>query len=62
MRLMALSLGVHRPQLAHRTGLTCPRPHLFFPPLRRFLVMLAMELIGTTATDGQGALDELCKF
>lgn len=30
-RLMALSLGVHREQLEHRIGFTCPRPFLFRP-------------------------------
>ena len=29
--LMALSLGVHREQLEHRIGLTCPRPFLLRP-------------------------------
>lgn len=28
---MALSFGVHREQLEHRIGLTCPRPFLFLP-------------------------------
>lgn len=36
----ALTFGVHRPQLAHRTGLTAPRPLRFFPPLRLFFVMV----------------------
>jgi hypothetical protein len=28
---IALSFGVHREQLEHRMGLTCPRPFLFRP-------------------------------
>lgn len=30
-RLMALSFGVHREQLEHRIGFTCPRPFLLRP-------------------------------
>lgn len=48
--LVALTLGVHRPQLAHRTGLTDPRPLRFLPPLRRFFVMLAGELQQATVS------------
>ena len=29
--LIALSLGVHREQLEHRIGFTCPLPFLFRP-------------------------------
>jgi hypothetical protein len=29
--LIALSLGVHREQLLHRIGFTCPRPDLLRP-------------------------------
>lgn len=39
--LIALSLGVHREQLEHRMGFTCPRPFLFLPLLARFLTILA---------------------
>ena len=34
------TLGTHREQLMHRTFLTCPRPFLFFPWLRRLTVMM----------------------
>lgn len=37
-RLIALSLGTHREQLEHRTGLTCPRPALLRPPFRLLVV------------------------
>jgi hypothetical protein len=36
--LMALSLATHRAQLVQRTALTCPRPCLERPLLRRLLV------------------------
>merc|ERR1711916_45105 len=40
LRRTHLSLGTHREQLMHRTFLTCPRPFLFFPWLRRLTVMM----------------------
>ena len=41
---MMLTFGVQRPQLAQRTGLTEPRPLRFLPPLRRFLVILYVDV------------------
>lgn len=40
--LIALSLGVHREQFEHRTGLTWPRPFLFRPLFARFFTILAI--------------------
>jgi hypothetical protein len=38
--LMALSFGTRAAEFSQRTNLTCPRPFLFRPLFRRFLVIL----------------------